>query len=260
MEGFQAHLWTRNSGRLLWMTHPAWPSNHWQAYSADYDTQASYYGLKKAAEPLHAQMNLPDYALAVVNTTREARTGLVLTARVRALDNRVLATRRERLDAPANQVSTLAPLALPPLLEREGMVLVELMLEDASGARLSQNTYWQGRDEASTRRLNELAPQPVRVRADYTRDAQELRVLVRLGNEGRVPVLAAKLTLLDASGQRILPAYYSDNYLALMPGERRTVEVRCAAGTALPARIALRGWNVVPSTTRIRGYGQDRAE
>ena len=40
-EGFQAHLWTRNNGRLLWMTRPAWPSNHWQIYSSDYDTQAS---------------------------------------------------------------------------------------------------------------------------------------------------------------------------------------------------------------------------
>jgi hypothetical protein len=43
-EGFQARMWTQNSGRLLWMTNPAWPSNHWQIYSSDYDTQASYYG------------------------------------------------------------------------------------------------------------------------------------------------------------------------------------------------------------------------
>jgi hypothetical protein len=43
-EEFQARSWTQNSGRLVWMTHPAWPSNHWQIYSSDYDTQASYYG------------------------------------------------------------------------------------------------------------------------------------------------------------------------------------------------------------------------
>ena len=47
-EEFQARSWTQNSGRLLWMTHPAWPSNHWQIYSSDYDTQASYYGVKSA--------------------------------------------------------------------------------------------------------------------------------------------------------------------------------------------------------------------
>ena len=34
-EEFQARSWTQNSGRLLWMTHPAWPSNHWEIYSSD---------------------------------------------------------------------------------------------------------------------------------------------------------------------------------------------------------------------------------
>ena len=47
-EGMNAHLWAPNSGRLLWMTQPAWPSNMWQVLSSDYDTQSSYYGEKKA--------------------------------------------------------------------------------------------------------------------------------------------------------------------------------------------------------------------
>jgi len=34
--GFQARLWTQNSGRVPWMTHPAWPSNHWEIDSSDY--------------------------------------------------------------------------------------------------------------------------------------------------------------------------------------------------------------------------------
>ena len=89
-EGFQAHLWTRNSGRLLWMTHPSWPSNTWQIYSADYDTAAAYYAVKKACEPVHVQMNLPDYALAVVNTTQAEQRHLTLEARVLSLDNRLL--------------------------------------------------------------------------------------------------------------------------------------------------------------------------
>ncbi len=80
-EGLQAHLWTKNSGRLLWMTHPAWPSNHWQIYTHDYDTHAAYYGVKKAVEPVHVQMNLPDYTVTVVNSTRDARTGLKLDDR-----------------------------------------------------------------------------------------------------------------------------------------------------------------------------------
>jgi hypothetical protein len=240
-EGMGAHLWTKNMGRLLWMTHPSWPSNHWQIYSSDYDTHASYYGVKHAGEPVHVQMNLPNYALAVVNTTREARPGLRLEARIYALDNRLLLSRDERVESAANRTTTLPALALQPLLDREGLVLVKLRLTDAGGATLSENLYWQGKEDASYRRLGTLAPQTLAASAR----ASGQRVSVSLANPGRQAVLAAKLTLLDAKGERILPAYYSDNYLSLLPGESRTITIELPAGAAAPARVGLRGWNLV---------------
>jgi hypothetical protein len=244
-EGFAAHLWTQNSGRLIWMSHPAWPSNHWQMYSADYDTQASYYGVKKACEPLHAQMNLPDYALAVVNTTRNAAIGLTLRTRVLSLANVLLAERRDHLDAPANQTTTLAPLPLPASLARESVVLVILKLSDSRGQVLSENSYWQGASEASLQQLNRLSAQPVRLTSRAGRDGEESLVRVTLTNQGLAPVLAAKLTLLDQQGRRILPAYYSDNYLTLLPGERHEVTIRYD-GPGQATQVALRGWNVQP--------------
>ncbi|QUD88918.1 glycosyl hydrolase 2 galactose-binding domain-containing protein [Phenylobacterium montanum] len=246
-EGFSAHLWSQNSGRLLWMTHPAWPSNHWQIYSADYDTQASYYGAMKAAEPLHAQMNLPDYALAVTNTTREPVNGLVLTSRVLGLDGKVLATRQDRLDAAANQVTTLAPLDLARLFAKARVLLVSLELRDAKGVIRSRNLYWQGRDEASLQALNGLAPQALSMTVSAGADGDEAVLHARLKNQGVIPALAAKLTLVDERGQRILPTYYSDNYVSLMPGEARDVEIRYPKSHSGAPRIELRGWNVRPA-------------
>jgi beta-galactosidase/beta-glucuronidase len=240
-EGMGAHLWTKNMGRLLWMTHPSWPSNHWQIYSSDYDTHASYYGVKHAGEPIHVQMNLPDFVLAVVNTTREARPGLRLEARVYGLDNRLLLSRDDRVESPANQTSSGPPLALQPLLDREGLVLVKLRLADERGETVSENFYWQGKDDASYRRLGTLSPQALTASARLAGQ----RVSVNLANRAGQAVLAAKLTLLDAKGERILPAYYSDNYISLLPGEKRDVSIDIPAGTAIPARIGLRGWNVV---------------
>jgi len=248
-EGFLAHLWTQNSGRLLWMTHPAWPSNHWQIYSADYDTQASYYGVKKATEPLHAQMNLPDYALAVVNTTREPQARLTLESRVLALDGHLLAARRDQLTAPANQTTTLAPLELAGHLGRHGVVLVSLLLTDSKGKRISDNLYWPSRDEASMRALDSLKAQPVRIGARSMVDGDKTAIRVSLHNAGSAPALAAKLTLVDDAGQRILPAFYSDNYLSLLPGETREIEIRYQGGRGGSARINLRGWNVEPTWT-----------
>lgn len=250
-EGFSAGLWTQNSGRLLWMTHPAWPSNHWQIYSADYDTQASYYGVMKAAEPVHAQMNLPDFALAVVNTTREAQAGLTLNSRILALDGRVLAERSDRLDAAADRVTTLAPLKLAPFMERDALVLVQLSLTGADGRLLSRNLYWQGRTDASLRRLNDLVPQPVQVQAAAKAEGGETVVRAELKNLGSAPALSAKLTLVDDHGERILPAYYSDNYVSLLQGEARVVEIRYPRSVGKAPRVELRGWNVRPVSAPV---------
>jgi hypothetical protein len=50
----------------------------------------------------------------------------------------------------------------------------------------------------------------------------------------------------EKSGDRILPAIYSDNYVALMPGEKRTVktELEDADTRAERPRIVLEGFNL----------------
>jgi len=94
---------------------------------------------------VHAQLNLPDFSLAVINTTQTDRRRLVLRSRLVSLDSRLLGERVDHLDASANAATTLAPLTeLTHALVREGLVLVKLTLTDADGALLSQNIYWQG--------------------------------------------------------------------------------------------------------------------
>jgi hypothetical protein len=255
-EGFQAHLWTRNSGRLLWMTHPAWPSNEWQIYSSDYDTPAAYYAVAKACEPLHAQMNLPDFRLAVINTTREARRSLRLRSRVLSLDNRLLLERVDRLDAAVNATTTLEPLSLAPLLAREGVVLVVLTLTDSHNAVVSNNFYWQARADADLNRLTALPQQPLALSAISHLEHDDSIVDITLKNNGRAPALLAKLTLLDAAGDRVLPAFYSDNYVSLLSGESRTIRAQCPASGNTCSAIALRGWNVAPASVKVISQGK----
>jgi beta-galactosidase/beta-glucuronidase len=242
-EGFQAHLWTKNSGRLLWMTHPSWPSNTWQIYSSDYDTAAAYYGVKNACEPVHAQLNLPDFALAVTNISRVAQSHLSLRTRIVSLDNRLLAERKDSVAVAANAVATIGKLDLEPLLEREALVLVKLTLTDSQGTTLSDNLYWQGRDAASYRRLTELAAQPIGVSTRARKVDEGTRFDVVLTNHGRAPVLQAKITMLDDRGVRVLPVYYDDNYVSLLPGESRQIKVLCPSGSPRCAKLGLRAWN-----------------
>ncbi len=249
-EGFLGHLWTKNSGRLLWMSHPSWPSNAWQLYSADYDTHAAFYGAKKAAESLHIQLNRPDNSLVVINTTRAARPRLTASIRILGLDNRELWRRSRRLDAAANAVTPGFAVPLTEILAREGMALVTLTLTDARGAPVSENFYWRGKDLAAHRALAAMPAQPLDVAAIAGSTGGENIVTIILANPGPTAALAAKLTLLDAAGARVLPAYYSDNYITLLPGAKRTLVVRYL-GPAIGAKVALRGWNVPAATVVI---------
>ncbi|WP_426009947.1 glycosyl hydrolase 2 galactose-binding domain-containing protein [Caulobacter sp. DWR2-3-1b2] len=250
-EGMNAELWTKSSGRLLWMTQPAWPSTMWQILSHDYDTHAAFYGTQKASEPIHVQMNFPEHRLEAVNNGLAPIAGATLRARVLGLDGKLLADTSSRIDAAANTVAQGEVLDLAGPLAAQGAVVVRLDLASADGKALSSNLYWLGRDAAGSRQLSAMAAQPVSIRAASVKAGAETVVTVSLANTGSTPALNGKLTLVDGKGQRILPAYYADNYVSLLPGEQRTVEVRYP-GAVAGARVELRGWNVTPAMAVVR--------
>jgi len=254
-EGFNQHLWTPNSGRMLWMTQPAWPSNMWQILSSDYDTQASFYAVKKACEPQHVQMDLTNGQIAVVNTTRSPMGGATVRARVFSLDNKLLQTREGKVDVVANGMATPLQLDLAPLMDGGKMVLVKLELMDASGKTVSDNVYWWGATDAAYRAMNEMPKTKLESSATARRDGAETEVTLKLTNPGKAAVLAVKATTVNAkTGERILPAYLSDNYVSLMPGESRTIAIRYPLSAAKgPISVGLRGWNVVEGRVAVSG-------
>jgi Exo-beta-D-glucosaminidase Ig-fold domain/Concanavalin A-like lectin/glucanases superfamily/Glycosyl hydrolases family 2/Glycosyl hydrolases family 2, TIM barrel domain/Glycosyl hydrolases family 2, sugar binding domain len=252
-EGMNANLWAPNSGRMLWMTQPAWPSTMWQILSSDYDTQASFYGTMKACEPVHVQLNLATYQVDVINTTTTARTGLTVGAKVYSLANALLFQATEHKDVSADSSSGSLKLDLAPYLA-QGMVIVELELQDAAGRIVSQNLYWLGAKSSSYRELTHLAPTSLKMEASATRSGGMVTVKLQLTNPGTIVSLANKLTLIAAKdGTRILPAYFSDNYISLLPGETRSVEVQYPADAVKGvSEISLRGWNATPQTVPVK--------
>ena len=248
MEGMNAELWSKTSGRMLWMTQPAWPSMMWQIMSHDYDTHAAFYGFKTAAEPVHVQMTLPDHRVQLVNNVPDGFDATV-TARIVALGGATLGEKSAAVHAGGG-VTTAVPLDLSTELARDGAVVVALDARSGD-TLLSHNIYWVARDDVAMRAFDAMPAQPVTV--DVARGpgaAGESRIVATLRNTGSAPALNVKLTLLDDHGARILPAYYSDNYVSLLPGETRRVTVDYPASGHATARIALRGWNVaaVPPT------------
>lgn len=250
-EGFNAGLFTRNSGRLLWMTHPAWPSTTWQIYSYDYDTHAAFFGTKKGSEPVHVQVNLPDRSVAVVNSLGGAIAGGRLRVRNFALDGTLLDDRTSAVNAAGYAVTEAGAAVPDALFARSPVVITKLELFDAGDRLLSENLYWLAREPSAYRAMATMPPVSVSVTAQAVANAAEHEITATLTNTSGQPALLVKLSLLDAAGERVLPAYWSDNYVSLLPGETRRITIRSPKSAAAPVSIGVRGWNVAAGAAQV---------
>ncbi len=253
-EGMDAHLWQPNSGRLLWMDHPSWPSNMWEIYNYDYSAQASYYGVKEALQPLHVQLDLSNGNVQVVNTTLHAHPALTVTVHAWSVINQPLFSKSTRLASSSNRVVTAFDLDLPQI-ESHGLAFIELTLTEPSGKLLSRNLYWLASDMGGYRALDRLPQGDINASASWQKpnpSNEYDQVTVHLHNAGSSAVLQQKLTLHDASGHRILPAYYSNNYVSLLPGESQTVTIQYppTAATSAP-HLTLHAWNLTQRTVPV---------
>jgi hypothetical protein len=250
-EGLNANLWSPNTGRLLWMSHPSWPSFVWQIYGHDYQPNAAFYGIRKGCEPIHVQMNLPDYTVQVTNTTLNTLPKAKITAKVYNASSELVSTKDAMLDVPVN--SSAKSFMVDPAVN-QGLNFVALELRDANGLLLSQNFYWRSPKPEDLMALNQLPKVTVDTKSSVLSDGQKTVVTLELQNNNKSVALMIFLTLRNArDGQRILPAYTSDNYLSLLPGEKRSVSIECPHSLAgIPLQVTVDGWNVNPSQCAVK--------
>jgi hypothetical protein len=217
----------------------------WQILSHDYDTHASFYGTKHASEPVHVQLNLPDYSVGVINNPARALENATLAFEAYALDGRRIGGGTTTVSVAGVDTSAPLDLGIRPLLARHGVMIVKLSLRDGAGAPISENVYWPSIQPEGQRALDQLAHVPVALHASRRKDGAGQRLDITLTNASAVPLLNAKLTLFTASGERVLPVYYSDNYVSLMPGESKTLSAgfEAGAGAQGPLKLSLRAWN-----------------
>ena len=73
LESFGERKYTA-TGVIQWMQNNAWPGMIWHLYDFYLRPGGSYFGAKKAGEPLHVQYAYDDRSVVVVNSTLERRT------------------------------------------------------------------------------------------------------------------------------------------------------------------------------------------
>jgi len=254
-EGREARLFTGSTAVLTWMSNPAQFSTTQQLYSYDLEPFASFFAVRKACEQVHVMMNQKTFDLMVINETPDPLDSLKARVRVINMDGSTVYDRTTMASAKPSCATSLGAIEFPSGLSAVHFVKIEL--RDAQGKIVSDNFYWRSQNAADLTPLNDLPPAPIEGSISRHDAGGKCLLDVALSNPSKVVALMTHIQLRKkTSNERVLPVFYDDNYVSLLPGESRTIKVEAASkdlGGDDPL-LVVDGWNpVVKSATFICG-------
>ncbi len=253
----------QSTGVIQWMLNNAWPSMIWHLYDYYLRPAGGYFGAKRAMEALHPIYGYDDHSIWVVSSQYEDAKGLKLTTKIYNLDATEKFSQESPVDAPAD--STAKIFTLPDVSGLSGTYFLALRLEDSAGKLVGSNFYWLStKPETIDWPKSTWFTTPTESYADYNALSQLPKVKLKVTDrsEHRLDQEVTHVTLENpsknlaffvrlkvnkgAKGEEILPVIWEDNYISLLPGEKREVRATYRVselGAAKPV-VEVSGWNV----------------
>jgi len=261
-EAYSRNKYT-STGVIQWMLNNAWPSMIWHLYDYYLRPGGGYFGAKKAMESLHPVYGYDDRSVWLVSSQYEDAKGLKLTAQVLNLDMSEKFSKVISLDAVADSTNKI--LALPEIDGLSPTYFLVLRLQDSSGKVVGSNLYWlSSKPETLDWEKSNWYTTPTSSYADYTALSQLPKVKLKVADhtEHKGQEAITHVTLENPSkslaffvrlkvdkgkgGDEILPVFWQDNYISLLPGEKRevTATYRTQELGASQPMVEVSGWNV----------------
>jgi exo-1,4-beta-D-glucosaminidase len=244
------------------MLNNAWPSLIWHLYDHYLLPGGGYFGTKKAMQPLLPVYGYDDHAVWLVNSRYDEAKAVKVIARVYDLDMNEKAALDATVDAAAD--STQKVLTLPQVKDSP-ISFVHLTVEQA-GKPVGSNFYWLSSKAetldfakstwfttptvsfADFTALQRLPRTTLKVASKTTRQGDAFTTRVTLENPGKTLAFFVRLKLTRGPrGEEVLPVRWQDNYVSLLPGEKRELWATYRARDLARAKptVEVSGWNVL---------------
>ncbi|HVV24709.1 MAG TPA: beta-mannosidase [Pseudonocardiaceae bacterium] len=274
---------TPSTGTIYWQVNKGWPTLLWDLYNSDGDQAGSFFGAKKANEPLHVLYTQDDGTVTVDNLGGSAQSGLSVEAKVyntagKVTDDRTVSGITLKAQQVRNSVLTPKVPATTKPPAAASTYFVELLLRQ-HGTVVDRNVYWQSTQQdvvnwsktmgnpqatmsqyANLRGLRSLGTAKVSAVAATSRGrgpgGADTMTKVTVTNTSSTPVvgffLRADIRRGNANGterpgdNQIASGLWDDNDVTLWPGESQTLTVtyRSADLKGATPVVSVSGWNV----------------
>lgn len=245
-EGFNAGMWTKYTGMLVWKNQNPWTALRGQFYDVFLEQNGGFYGQQHGAVPLHIQLNLNDSSACIVNQTLFDQKDLSVSAELLDIHGKLISEEKISASVKANSVTVLRK--VNTRLVTDDVFFLRLRLKNKDGALKDENFYWLAKAGKGYEKLNELKPVELQIESDQN--------AAQISNPSGETAFFIRLKLVDEkSGELVLPVFMSDNYLTLLPGEKKKITIdRSLLPESVKAKSLLlvaEGWNAMPKSVKI---------
>ena len=255
-EGRLARMFNPAEGVLLWMSIPSHSSLIWNLMSYDLEPHAAFFGVQQGCRAVHAFFTETDGGTVhFVNQTAEAAKRKV-RVRVYSTDGKELSHDEYDVTCPAASVQAVTKVAWPADLPEVHF----LRIDDAWYWRRKDTNPTDVKDLGDTNRLvgreklQAIEAMPaVGLRAARRTAVENGQSVTRVAIQNptdRIALLVHAQLVTTADGKRVLPAYWSENYVTLGPKEKKVLTCTCDAAALRGGepKVQIDGWNVASVT------------
>lgn len=221
------------SGFLFWYHNSPLPQTASRMYDWYLEPTAALYYSQNGLAPLHPQFDYIKNTVSVYNDFRQAFKGYTIEATVYDLKSQPVWTKSTVVNIPADgTVKDAIKIEFPERLSQ--VHFIKLKLKNNKGKMVGDAFYWRSKDAyqgawtmtgpavSGFEDLNKLETAKVTVQATYDHQGT---VTATISNSSSAISFSTQLKLQQTDGRSINPAYYSDNFFCLLPGERKVVSI-----------------------------------
>lgn len=253
IEGFSSHAWDWYTGTIIWKTQNPWTALRGQMYDYYLDPNACLYGLRNGSEILHAMCNPVDGMVMTVNNAFRYYHDVMLQVKTIDLSGKETLVSQVFCDISPTSVQKYFPVKkeMDALKQQSGGFLVVRLLNSKQEI-LSDNLYWLSDESGKYTGLQNMSQAEVK---STVKKLSEGKLEVTISNKENGPVaFFSRISLVDnKTGKRILPVFYSNNYISVLPGEQKTVILEYPASVNTESTsVTVSGWNVKEQKLSIR--------
>jgi exo-1,4-beta-D-glucosaminidase len=265
-EAFVAHK-PVSTGLIQWKLNSAWPDLIWQLYDTYLEPNGSFYAVRKACNPLHAIYRYGFDDIYLGNEDLMDATGLTVKIRAFDINSKEIFSGQWTGDIKSNQSQFIYK--LPEIKGLTAVWFLDLRVFDKDNKEVDNSIYWLSTKKdvldyeaakklpwafytptsqfADYTALNRLPKVKLETEYQYTKDDQFGTVTLKIKNPADAIAFFLYLDVVDAEkGEPVLPVFWDDNCITLLPGEEKTFSAKFFLRNAGPGKpeVKINGWNV----------------